>query len=533
MGVLVAPVERTGPSAWTFVNLVGLGSVCLFVGIMGLHEFWGSEFVRGQGWNHHASAGFTVVELLGLAVGLYLCPSGTALWLAAAGVASASRRASLLVKVCILLALSLSFAGMVWLGAALAHSSLSCGVIFCTGSQDPTAKNMMNDFAGLGILAVGLIFFVACLVALTRTFMAAKGATPSNSVSSQRHSNKQQPAVSQRRCVRMLVGATLAGLILPALLLLTALLPNTFESFSPTRLSAYMAKSAEAAEVPDAWMVTLNWRVSEHVVLKFFPSTLLFYGFLEAMALSAVVAAAFPAVGRVLGRQVLRGVTWGEVGTLAVFLVTLILWAYYWLHDHAFHNGKPALNTPWERVARTWGLTAVLFMSLALLPASKKSLWHGALSISWERGLWMHRALGSASLLCMLLHVLSYWVRFAEMGSFPNDAFSLFQYYAINGPKGSRPMFDNFTIGLMMLVGYPTILVMGVTPFLRGKQYEVFRYAHYLFLVLIPATLLHGSTAWHFMLGGIAFWLVDSGIRFACVTAPAAELIALDRKSVV
>jgi len=315
--------------------------------------------------------------------------------------------------------------------------------------------------------------------------------------------------------------------VLPALLLLTALLPNTFEKFTPTRLSAYMSQEVTAAEHTDAWMVTLNWRISEHVVLKFFPSTLIFYGLLEAMALLAMAAAAFPAMGRALSRRTVGGLTWGEVGMLCSFLVALLLWVVYWLHDHAFHNGKPSLNTPWERVARTWGLTAVLFMSLALLPASKNSLWHAALGIAWDRGLWLHRAFGMASLVCMLLHVLSFWVRFAELDCFPYDAFHLYQFYPINGPKGDRPLFDNFTIGLMMLVGYPCLLVMGSTVLLRGKCWEVFRYAHYLFMVLIPATLIHASTAWHFMLGGIAFWIVDSGIRLAQVTTPSAELIAI------
>ena len=54
-------------------------------------------------------------------------------------------------------------------------------------------------------------------------------------------------------------------------------------------------------------MTTINWRVSERLILKFFPSTIIFYGFLEVLALSAMAAATVPAVGRALSRRAFEG----------------------------------------------------------------------------------------------------------------------------------------------------------------------------------------------------------------------------------
>jgi NAD(P)H-flavin reductase len=82
----------------------------------------------------------------------------------------------------------------------------------------------------------------------------------------------------------------------------------------------------------------------------------------------------------------------------------------------------------------------------------------------------------------------------------------------MNGPKAA-PVGDNWTIALMQLLGYPAFFIMGLPPLWRRRNYEAFKYLHYAFLVLIPATLLHAESAWYFMLGGVAFWLVDLGIR--------------------
>jgi len=45
-------------------------------------------------------------------------------------------------------------------------------------------------------------------------------------------------------------------------------------------------------------------------------------------------------------------------------------------------------------------------------------------------------------------------------------------------------------------------------------NWEVFKYFHYFFMALVPAALLHASSGWYFMIGSVAFWLIDAAMRF-------------------
>jgi predicted ferric reductase len=72
----------------------------------------------------------------------------------------------------------------------------------------------------------------------------------------------------------------------------------------------------------------------------------------------------------------------------------------------------------------------------------------------------------------------------------------------------------------MEAIGYPALLIMGILPLLRRRSYEIFKYFHYWFLALIPASIIHAHNGWYFPLGGIAFWLVDCGIRIVSSSSP-------------
>merc|ERR1719223_138994 len=49
-------------------------------------------------------------------------------------------------------------------------------------------------------------------------------------------------------------------------------------------------------------------------------------------------------------------------------------------------------------------------------------------------------------------------------------------------------------------------------------------------MALIPATLLHATSAWYFMFGSISFWLVDASVRFASAakSVPLLSMVAHD-----
>ncbi|CAK0862953.1 unnamed protein product [Prorocentrum cordatum] len=299
----------------------------------------------------------------------------------------------------------------------------------------------------------------------------------------------------------------------------------------PTDVAESMAGTAYYAEDSSSWLQTGLIKLSDHYILKAYPDTTLFYGFLEVLALAAAALAAFPPLEKLLtSRRHPGGMSLGENLTVGLFAIMLVFWFIYWLQSHSYHYAKSVIDGVWlERIARTFGLTAVLFMGLNLFPACKKSLWHEAFGVSWERGLWTHRWLGGAAVAFMTLHILTMFCRYAQLGSFPYDAIHLHQFYPINKNGvlvAGLPDYDNFTIGTQMLVAYPALFIFGVLPLFRNKGWEIFKYTHFFFLVLIPATLLHAESSWYFLIGGVAFYLVDCAMRFVGVTSPTAVLLS-------
>merc|ERR550532_3356122 len=73
---------------------------------------------------------------------------------------------------------------------------------------------------------------------------------------------------------------------------------------------------------------------------------------------------------------------------------------------------------------------------------------------------------------------------------------------------------------MMQLIGYPALVFMGIFPLLRRKHYELFKYFHYMFLVLVPAAVVHAHNGWYFPIGGLMFWLVDAAIKLVAGASP-------------
>jgi len=488
-----------------------LGAVAAAViSVLGFRAFFQMDYVKGGPFN---LPGYTRSQAVGLTMWLYFCPIAVILGLMAMHAIQTNLHTHTAVK------------------TAFALVLLSCSIGTAISGTYLARQNVTGSYVsvGLAVLVVSLTFGIAfCVVLVSNSWFHSFG-TRDRHVRQVEHPGTSKSLLVQarrRQIWQCLAGMCLAVVVLPVLWLFTTLLPNSFTNFTTSQIVAGMAAVDTTAERSDAWMTTKNVKLSEAVVLKIFPDTIIFYGFLEILAVAAVCAKAFPTFGRWLAKRTPEGFSVGEVSAMCLFVIMLALWIFYWLHDHSYHAGKETIDPVWwERVARTWGQTAVLFMSLLLLPASKNSLWLQALGISWEQGLWVHRWLGYGAIIFMLCHILSFWARFAQLGSFPYDACALILYYAINGPMGQEPNYDNFTIAVNQLVAYPALLMIGIPVLLRGKHWELFKYFHFVFLPLVPAVLLHAASSWYFMLGGIAFWLIDACMRFVCVVAPPARLL--------
>lgn len=449
-------------------------------------------------------------------------------------------------------------------GTWMARTVLQCGVVFCwlpgfkdggffPWDQSLPKESGPRDGMGLraneGLLTVmfALTLFIAFLGLLVRLHGSAAVATEEHQrlVDTETGSLNAQRHILHRK--QGCAAIVLAFVVIPACFLLTAVMPNNFQKLhlvggeESYRLPLAMNMTPPDAEIPGAWLKSTYVRVSDGLVLKFWVDTMIFYGFLEILALLAAFATIVPCARVALAKQRFASFSGGEILISVLFLCMFTMWNYYWAvekwfgHlekeadgktlDWKFNTGggvKPGpVNDIWESVARVLGMDSILFMSMLLLPASKNSLWLEALGISWERGLWSHRWMGIAMLITMAGHALAFWVRWWKLDILFHDLLHTMRYYPIypghptpNHPSDTPGVYGaNMTIILMEAVGYPALVIMGILPLLRRRSYEIFKYFHYWFLVLIPATIIHAHNGWYFPLCGIAFWLVDSATR--------------------
>jgi len=422
------------------------------------------------------------------------------------------------------------------LGMWLMREILRCGVMWCTEDMDSVSNFTSQSMQiGFGLLSIGGGLGLTFLVVLCKLPKepAASASLPRPLLPSL---EAWQAKERQRRMVQALSGAFLAIIILPTLFVLVGMLPVGWDDMTAAEIGESLTTKYvpySTAELSSAWMSTFSLKVTSTYYVKCFPDVVLYYGFLEVLAITSIVAAAVPAFSLWLSKPGLSmiGLSRGETMVGSMFVVMSVLFFSYWYHDHNYHESKAFMNqSATERLARTWGQTAVMYMGLLFLPASKNSLWLKALGVSWERGLWVHRQLGVLSLVCMVCHILTFWVRFIELEVFPHDAFAFLLYYQDNSVLGAAPsgLNDNYTIGMMQLVAYPAIIMISISAWFRhgkGNTWEYFKYLHYVFLVLVPAALLHANGSWYFLLGGISFYLIDASIRFVGVVSPPARLL--------
>ena len=132
----------------------------------------------------------------------------------------------------------------------------------------------------------------------------------------------------EARMRRIRMGVALAVVVIPFLLLMTAVLPRML-SFTSTGISTEMSPPS-IDEFDEACMKTINVRVAG-VVLHFYPYTLFFYGLLEFIAVTTVTAASNQSFGHFLSQQLQSGWTKGEL------LRPMILPARFqpaWRHSH-------------------------------------------------------------------------------------------------------------------------------------------------------------------------------------------------------
>lgn len=491
---------------WKALVAGSCGTMLLLLAFAGLHLMMDSASVTGEPTSivRH----FGPLNLIGFVLWLYLSPVAlvtglaAALWYHVEPSTTTKGRGTLTFSM-LGISVCLMYMSYTWLEA---RQMLSCGFVWCYDATSSTVDPKgFRTVVGNQVFFVNLLVAIASLVLLYRQLNGRRVVRTGNE-----RFMRAAGALKQRR------RACLAGLlvVIPLMCLLTGLLPNVFSRFSRAehhRLAWIMQLTGgiNKSEVPGAWIETVNWRLSEDVVVKFWPDTVIFYACLELAVLVAGVGAEFPAVRTAAAKIAVNGRS-----LFVLFLVLFItLFVEYWMHDHAFHGGK-FNDYVLEKPARTAGLVASAFMGLLLLPASKHSPVLTAIGLSWESTLWMHIALAVLFLFSACLHVVLFFFRMVQLG-YPTDILPLnwLVFYPCNPVGGTTPT-NNFTIPTMAAVFWPSLVCLGVFPWLRRNRWELFRYTHNIFLVLVPTAMWHGSNAWYFVLPSVIIWSVDRMWRF-------------------
>jgi len=142
---------------------------------------------------------------------------------------------------------------------------------------------------------------------------------------------------------------------------------------------------------------------------------------------------------------------------------------------------------------------------LLLLPISRNNIWSIVFGVSWERLIKYHQYLAGVLFASVLVHMFLWWKRFDEYDSFPHDILAIpTEFHA-----------DNFTIPFMMITFIAMIILIGggAQYIIRRNHFELFYWAHHIFLIFFIAMLWHATMAWYYILGGLVLWIIDGIIR--------------------
>lgn len=419
-------------------------------------------------------------------------------------------------------------------GAVWGKPTLKCFAVFCVNA-DIYQPDPNGSPTGVGWLAVvGIAALIALssigLSILHRVSLNAVARACGNRGDNFEYGSTSIPSSSQTALHFLL--STLLFAFLGGFGLVTLYLPDTFQTFGADGIAANAMVEATdnialcynnssqytCPEVSTATFYTTNWRWSTNLVLRLYPSNVMFYLYLLTLVAFVALVRCNRRGRLFLKKQVAGGFSRGEA-LLAVWTLAMVsLFFYYWIHDHNFNFGFLTLTKP-EYWARSCGQLAVVLLSLLFFPASRHSVLHAIIGSSWEASLWAHRVLGYGVLAATFAHMVC-WYRFYDInGTFPQDVFHL--------PMTTPIDDDNFTIALSTLAAWTLFLCMGVFALapIRRKFFELFYYLHLFAAYLtIPAVLWHATSGWEYLIPGLTVWFMDRMLRLSRSSRPV-ELI--------
>ncbi|KAG8346980.1 putative ferric reductase [Trypanosoma vivax] len=420
-------------------------------------------------------------------------------------------------------ALGLAFV-LTGVSALLLWNEMSwCSDVFVAGILDTKEQCLSEVGKGLHNTIAITAFFVLVPVGIVLLFQVFLRALGTN----------RWHLLRKWQWVFLFPTSTLFSVIFATLLLtffgvLSLILPNSWAAFSSSGILDNARKlvtrnytrcrversSYTCPEVPWSWFQTRNWAWSDALVLKSYPSNVIFYLYAFILLITTATVR-LSHRGRTSLRRRCRMIpnfTYGEICFILLTVSMLSLFFFYWMHDHNYkcrYTDVSKETVPVEKWARSLGQLATAFLSLCIASATRHSVLHSILGTSWDSSIWVHKLLGYGTLFATAAHAGVWYVRYYQVEAFPRGVFSV--------PAVYPPVFeDDFTVPLVTLASFFAFVSIGVfaLPPIRRKCYEVFYYAHIVaFYTLVPAVLWHAAAAWEYLLPGLTVWLVDWLLR--------------------
>jgi predicted ferric reductase len=205
----------------------------------------------------------------------------------------------------------------------------------------------------------------------------------------------------------------------------------------------------------------------------------------------------------------------GELGTGLSVALFYALFIFYWAdqkspHQQTMLSKQKPQGAPWwlDFVGRVLGQVGAATMALLLLPASKTSPVLQSAALSWETCVAAHVFLGFSFMAIAGAHAFVYLIRYSVV---PEGSWLDILPFRFGDFKSFG---HDWTVPLITTVFWFALFCFIVMPLLRRRYYALFKLAHFLFVVLVPVTLIHAGSGWHLVLPGFALWALDFIVRF-------------------
>jgi len=171
---------------------------------------------------------------------------------------------------------------------------------------------------------------------------------------------------------------------------------------------------------------------------------------------------------------------YGEAWMMSAYGILQVALLVYWTME----EGEVGVRT----TGIAFGKAALTNLMMTYLPVTKTTLWVRVCGISFERAVKFHRQLSYLAMATMTIHLVC---------------------MTLKGPVWDRTPLASGVVIAYGLLAFLSFAFMSLTAMLRRWCYELFRYAHYLYIAGTVFVLLHAPEAWQYLVIPCVVHLAD------------------------